>query len=348
MIKINKIYPIDPNSKYKKVSDLEEPFLGKFRKYKKPEDLLEHYIKNNKLTNNQIDILDYLYFNFSDIIKSKPKQLEKIITTFELRKWQKEVFCKGQKTICNECISPKKCKGKTTKFGEDILYILGYKDRFRANVNRGLWLTKQLNIKTCPYCNAQNTLITEKDYGKEVMKFQLDHFFPKSEYPYLSISLYNLIPSCANCNLTKSSKSLNRKTHYNPYDMDLANKSKFNLKYEPTPSKLTIIGLKKQKLKIEFIAKYKDPLKIVKKHNEMYHINGVYNRHLDVAEELLMLSIVYTKMQANKHLKINGLFSNKEDYFRFLLRNYSLKQDILKRPLAKLTQDIARQLRIVK
>jgi hypothetical protein len=351
MIKINKIYPIDSKSKYKKVSDLEDDFLSKFRKNKKPEDLLDDYIKNNqskKLSNKQVDILDYLYINFPTVIKATPRKLEKIIEKFKQKDWQKEVFCDGGKTSCNECKSPKKCKGKTTKFGEEILHILGYKDRFRGNIDRGLWLTKQLNIKVCPYCNAHNTLITEKKYGKEIMKFQLDHFFPKSEYPYLSISLYNLIPSCANCNLTKSSKSLNRITHYNPYDMDLANKSKFHLDYGPTPSKLTVKGVKKQELEIQFKARYKDPLDIVKNHNEMYHIDGVYNRHKDVAEELLLLKIIYSKMQASMHLKIKGLFSNKVDYYNFLLRNYYLKQDILKRPLSKLSQDIAEQLKILK
>lgn len=354
MIKINKIYPIDSSSKYKKVGDLEDDFLSKFRKNTKPEDLLKNFIQNKNsrdyknASKIQLDILEYLKKDFPNIIKGSPRELENIIEKFKQEDWQKEVFCDGGKTSCSQCKSPKKCKGKTTKFGEEILHILGYKERFRDRVGKGLWLTKQLNIKVCPYCNAQNTLITEKEYGKQIMKFQLDHFFPKSEYPYLSISLYNLIPSCANCNLTKSSKKLKRTTHYNPYDMDLANKSEFYLNYDPNPSKLTVKGIKKQKLEIDFKAKYKDPLEIVKNHNEMYHINGVYNRHQDVAEELLIFKIIYSKIQASMHLKIKGLFSNKVDYYNFLLRNYYLKQDILKRPLSKLTQDIVKQLKILK
>ncbi|WP_346985393.1 hypothetical protein [Chryseobacterium sp. POE27] len=30
--------------------------------------------------------------------------------------------------------------------------------------------------------------------------FTLDHFIPKGEFPYLSVSIYNLIPSCYSCN----------------------------------------------------------------------------------------------------------------------------------------------------
>jgi hypothetical protein len=338
MIKIDSINPLGSNSKYKKVSDLQDTYLSRFRVNKQPEELLETFI-NSKVSrkftvgnNTQLDILNYLYSDFETIINAKPRKLEGIIADFKSKNWQNEVFRNK----------------KTTAFGKEILFALGYKERFRSNIGRGLWLTKQLNIKTCPYCNAQNTIITEKKYGKEVMKFQLDHFFPKSEFPYLSISLYNLIPSCASCNLTKSSKSVTLNEYYHPYDMNLANKSEFCLKYKPDPSKLTIKGIKKQELEINFISKHKDPLNIVEKHNEMYHINGVYNRHQDVAEELLQLAIIYSRKQASKHLKIKGLFSNEEDYYRFLLRNYAAQKDILKRPLAKFTQDIAKQLGLIK
>ena len=338
MIKIDKINPLELNSKYSKVSDLEDDYLSKFRVNKQPEDLLNDFItisKSRKFTiqnKTQLDILNYLYSYFPTIIKAKPRKLEGIIEDFKSKKWQNEFFANK----------------KTTDFGKEILFVLGYKERFRSNVKRGLWLTKQLNIKSCPYCNAHNTIITEKKYGKEIMKFQLDHFFPKSEFPYLSISLYNLITSCASCNLTKGSKSVTLNEYYHPYDMNLANKSEFSLKYNPDPSKLTIKGIKKQKLEVNFTSKYKDPLNIVENHNKMYHIDGVYNRHQDVAEELLQLAIIYSREQASKHLKIKGLFSNQEDYYRFLLKNYAAKKDILKRPLAKFTQDIAKQLGIIK
>ncbi|MFK4985705.1 hypothetical protein ACI4B7_28170, partial [Klebsiella pneumoniae] len=83
-----------------------------------------------------------------------------------------------------------------------------------------IWLARQLNLKCCPYCNAQYTIIANSDAGKTIAKFQFDHFFSKDKFPYLSISLYNLIPSCANCNITKSKKPLNLKDHYHPYFLD--------------------------------------------------------------------------------------------------------------------------------
>lgn len=45
--------------------------------------------------------------------------------------------------------------------------------------------------------------------------FQFDHFYDKSDYPYLSMSLYNLIPSCSSCNHQKRITQLD--IRYNPY-----------------------------------------------------------------------------------------------------------------------------------
>lgn len=337
MIKVDKIYPIDSSSKYKKVADLENDYLGKFRKYTRPETLLQEFINTGESRDYQASaiqtiILNYLLNKFSDIIKAKPKKLKGFIDLFSRNHWSIEV--------CDV--------DGTTAFGKELMYVFGYSERFRSNVDRGIWLAKQLNIKTCPYCNAQNTILTNKQFGKQIAKFQFDHFFPKSEYPYLSLSLYNLIPSCANCNITKSSKQLNLDKHYHPYFMNLADLAKFRLKYIPDPSILTINNLKKQNLEIEFINKHRDPFGIVKAHNNLYHIDGVYNRHNDVAEDLLKFAIIYTKELSDSHLKIKGLFKNTEEYYRFLLRNYPNQEDSLKRPLAKMTQDIAKQLKLIK
>ncbi|WP_321480634.1 hypothetical protein [uncultured Bacteroides sp.] len=62
---------------------------------------------------------------------------------------------------------------------------------------------KQLKQRTCPYCNRNYIFSIEIDRGKAnpvIAKPQLDHFYPKSSYPFLGASLYNLIPSCSFCN----------------------------------------------------------------------------------------------------------------------------------------------------
>lgn len=63
------------------------------------------------------------------------------------------------------------------------------------------WLQRQLGVKVCPYCNRMYTTTL---YGKKRIRPDFDHFYPQSIYPYLAVSLFNLIPSCSICNKAKS------------------------------------------------------------------------------------------------------------------------------------------------
>lgn len=57
----------------------------------------------------------------------------------------------------------------------------------------------KLKIHSCFYCDAAYTGVFSTD--EEVRRtFDVDHFFPKSEYPMFSLSLYNFVPSCQVCN----------------------------------------------------------------------------------------------------------------------------------------------------
>lgn len=51
---------------------------------------------------------------------------------------------------------------------------------------------KTLEVEVCPYCNACRL---PRD-----LTIQFDHYLQKSDYPYLRLSLRNLIPVCSDCN----------------------------------------------------------------------------------------------------------------------------------------------------
>ena len=55
-----------------------------------------------------------------------------------------------------------------------------------------------LDVRYCPYCNAE-TVGTARMSGGDFVS-DIDHIFPKSVYPLLSLSLYNLVPACNRCN----------------------------------------------------------------------------------------------------------------------------------------------------
>lgn len=344
MIKINNLRPLEYKLKSMTLKDLEPLYYSQIKKYSSPLGLLEDFLNSKRyaisrtnifpITSNvQEDIVSYLITNFESVILGMPAKLEVMINHFALNAWSSEIY-----EAVNE---------RLTQFGEALLDIFGYSERFRGVKSKGIWLAKMLNIKSCPYCNAQYTLYVNDSSSKELLKFQYDHFFPKSMFPYLSISLYNLIPSCANCNVKKSDKLLNLVDHYHPYHSELSKIAQFKLKYVPDPMLLTINSVHKQKYEVEFTPKFMDPHNIAEKHNKLFQINGVYSRHEDVFQELLIKAIIYNKSLIKSHLEIEKLFPNKELYLRYLIGNYPNQKDILNRPLAKFTQDIAKQLKLI-
>ncbi|WP_156368629.1 hypothetical protein [Duganella sp. Leaf61] len=75
----------------------------------------------------------------------------------------------------------------------------------------------------CPYCGDKSVELvgitsTRDEEHPEKALLDLDHFFSKSEFPYLSISLFNLIPCCHTCNSTyKLTKEFGLDTHIHPF-----------------------------------------------------------------------------------------------------------------------------------
>ncbi|NOI56213.1 hypothetical protein [Vibrio coralliilyticus] len=73
---------------------------------------------------------------------------------------------------------------------------------------------------TCPYCNEGKIKIVRKSNSRTEAKllFHLDHFYPKSIFPYLSLSVFNHIPSCDTCNTSYKGDSIFKiETHIHPY-----------------------------------------------------------------------------------------------------------------------------------
>ncbi|HBK4727425.1 hypothetical protein [Klebsiella pasteurii] len=88
---------------------------------------------------------------------------------------------------------------------------------------------KSLGIdkKHCLYCGDAKLNVISKEVpnanngyrsrdGK--ILFDLDHFYLKSRYPFLSMSFYNLVPCCGLCNSRyRSTKNFDITSHINPY-----------------------------------------------------------------------------------------------------------------------------------
>lgn len=350
MIRIDKITPLDEKHE-KPLSEIEDEYLRIVGLYYKPKRSIDYSVANNgvymvtsrkgavnilqrNLSVAESTFMNFIQNNFDDIIIGKPSRLQEII--------ENHVPNGLFGGIHNGLY-------RSNDFGKAIVKIFGYHDHFRSQKRKGKWYAQQLNIKSCPYCNAQYTLAIHNESKEVLTKFQFDHFFSKTRYPFLSISMYNLIPSCAPCNLEKGNIDTSLKTYYNPYFRSIAGWSKFKLTYEPDVRKISVGDVSGLNLEIDYKHKYKQHKDFVKRHSSTFDIRESYQRHEDIVEDLLYKAIVYNSSFKKDMMKIKGLFKNNDRiYNRYLIGNYSMKEEILKRPLAKFTQDVAKQLELIK
>lgn len=200
---------------------------------------------------------------------------------------------------------------------------------------------EKLGIKTCVYCNAQyaNTI----HYLSQLKaSYEIDHYKPKSKYPFLCISFFNMQPSCASCNRWKSDDE----SSFNLYTDDYKNLNPF------------LFSLKESSIIKYMLVQSSDVLNImigsqepglVFNHNKRFHVDALYQSFKDEAEELLW------KYKTRNDTYINQLIDSFQKKFpykrdeikRFLYGFYSHEKDIHKRPLTKMKQDVAKQLKLV-
>lgn len=205
---------------------------------------------------------------------------------------------------------------------------------------------KKLNIKTCVYCGSQYSVSIKKgktNRGKKYLStFTLDHYMPKSRYPYLATSFFNLYPCCAHCNQLKSTKrpifELYGTSNNSPFKFTLDKKS--FLKYSMSGNSAN--------LRIVFGPNLGTSQQKVDDYEDYFHINKLYENFRDTVEEIIWKYRAYNSSAIKALIGSNFHFiPKKADINRFILSNYDQFDDVLKRPLAKLVQDIAKQLGII-
>jgi len=186
-----------------------------------------------------------------------------------------------------------------------------------------------LDLKSCPYCNRNYTFTVVNTNGK--MRPQIDHFYPKSKYPFLAMSFFNLIPSCPSCNHTKSDDFI--KDLINPYEI-----KEGDFKFTYTPNGIDFANVEKEKYNFNSfdIEVYGN-----KANRKTFKLDELYKQHKDTVLELLVKKAYYPKSYI-KELSSFGF--NEDEIYRYLFSNYKQDNDLHKRPLSKLTKDISQEL----
>ena len=195
------------------------------------------------------------------------------------------------------------------------------KDRFN-----GLKFVDDLKLQTCPYCNRSYIQSVKKN---GVIRPEIDHFYPKSKYPYLGLSFYNLIPSCSICNGTtaKGERDSYEEKLISPYEIK---NDDFEFNYE-------------------FIAPEKLEIKLDKKldiNDDYFKLEEFYKHHNDIVNELY-IKIKKEETKVHYDLLSNSLKDigfDMDDIYRFITCGYLKEEDFHKRPLSKLIKDTSEKL----
>lgn len=202
---------------------------------------------------------------------------------------------------------------------------------------------RKLELKTCVYCNANYTISDENGEGY----YDLDHWKPKSCYPFLCISFFNLQPSCPSCNRRKSASDIE---FFGLWD-DTGGRDLDVLKFKLEERSLVnyLVFLEKEKLKVQLVEAnpWNHTHQTIKNNTEQkLHIEARYAEHNDYTEEIVWKSKIYnpSMIQSLRDSKFSALIPNQADLERFILGTYADPDDIHKRPLTRLAIDVAKQL----
>lgn len=197
-------------------------------------------------------------------------------------------------------------------------------------------LIDAVGLKTCPYCNRAYIYRISRGQINPV----LDHFYPKSIYPILGVSLYNLIPCCHVCNGfgAKGSKDVmdlnNNFQIISPYLIN-SNALTFNYKLK-SPEYYTGKG-------IEVFIEDTDS-STANAYENVFKLKSLYKHHADIVGEILYRKkYLYTTSMLNALRNIVGRKITTRDIEIFIVGNYITEENYHKRPLAKLSAEIIKR-----
>ena len=315
----------------------------------------------SNLAKNRLEFLNYLEKELNKILIGKPDFLRDVISKSE---------------SLNIGILKKKFRKNImipTKFQARLLSIFNYDNDFKIGQKSkslhgsNLWtaynLVDELKINVCPYCNR---IYTNTYYSKDEGRTRphLDHYYSKSIYPFLAISLYNLIPSCYSCNSNfKFDKDFYKDKHLHPYENSMGKNILFTL--EPVKNEIDISGKKRNGYDLEFTKgnleafnlkvdtkkeKDSDLLTAWDNSNKTFHLEDMYQTHKDILHEMIQKSKVYKEEYLDWLDKkyVGSIFKSRAEIEQMITGNYNTEKNFEKRPLTKLTYDISKELKLLK
>ena len=246
-------------------------------------------------------------------------------------------------------LSDTKLKSIGINYHENTLKILGSIFNYSEILNDSSivptprhQILSAMRVSVCPYCNRQYiTIYTDADTNTEKTTADLDHYYIKSDYPYLALSFYNFIPSCQICNSRfKQSKDFYLYPHIYPYTQEFGDSTRFSINLSPDLMKLRDSWEDPKILSIDSSSEPNERKCAIANAIDTFHLNEVYRSHLDYAQEIYVKSQEYNKTSIELLQPLLSQFDSNRRVADIFFGQY-LQEDMLhKRPLSKLARDI--------
>jgi hypothetical protein len=187
--------------------------------------------------------------------------------------------------------------------------------------------------------------VAEETNGVLRAKFQVDHFIDKASYPCFSISFFNLYPVCGSCNNKKGNEHIDFFLYSD--ETNAISNSNFNFLIDKKSLSEYRTSRNPSVLKISFND---NDIGL----NRLFAIEGIYKTQTDLVAEIIDKADIYNDSFKsslrnsfdNLYLKI-GINKNMINFNRIILGNYAEEKDIHNRPMAKFTQDIAKEVGLI-
>lgn len=220
-----------------------------------------------------------------------------------------------------------------------------YDSIIKGNADRSYRLTEMKGTNVCTYCNRQYVFTVNKSNGKSlehIARPELDHWFCRELYPLLSLSFYNLIPSCHICNSTlKGNTVFSLTTHVNPYQQQDANPA---IRFRPT----VVSGRRtKYGVVIDRAVPSKEDNTV-----KAFALDEIYALHGSLEVDDLMrfnntYSVGYLSVLFNSILGGFCPLMTKAEIYRMLFSTEMEPDRFNERPLSKLKYDVLKYLKVI-
>lgn len=227
------------------------------------------------------------------------------------------------------------------KYRQDMLKYV-----FRYNTfsnQEGIYrLVSLLGVEVCPYCNRlYTTTIVEK--GKQARP-QIDHYRSKSFYPFLALSIMNLVPSCGVCNHIKGDD--NKEVLY-PYVEEMGELCTLEVDAISDITSLTGTHFNQDDLMLSFKKNgVKSPImERAEASIDLFELDRFYQSHKGYVSKMLFQRYVFSdKMLKEIEENFSYLFHNAEEVQEMLDFDRLDSEHLGKHSLGKLTHDITKEL----